>query len=163
MKQEHINMVDPKIVDTLGFLNRLGIKKVKSELEPDNNGISKVYVTFPSINDFEVEGNYPYKEFVDVNNFDLTDKHERAGFASEILKEFLTDIFYGLAEDIMTDVRAQKPLYRAITKRTIKVLYKIREEEWTVEKSIERADDIMATAFRIDATSTFIRLKNRQQ
>ena len=162
MTTKELELVDPKLLDTLGFLNRLGMKKVKADLEPDDN-ISRIYITLPNSNDFEIEGNYPYMEYVDIKNFNLSDVHERAGFACEILKELVTDIFYSLAEDIMTDVRAQKAFYRAATKNTIKVYYKIREEEWTVEKSIERAEDIFKSAFKIEAASTLVRLKNKQQ
>ena len=161
MTRKDLELVNPKLLETVSFLNRLGVKKVKGDINT-TTGIQKIYITVPKTNDFELVGNYPYSNSIDIENLELSDPESVAEFAALIIKELLVDITFSINDNIPEELKSNN-IRRLASRNLIKVYSKTRDEDWSMDKSVERFESVFKSALAIEAASGLVKLKNRQQ
>ena len=157
-----LEMVNPKLLNTISFLGRLGVKKVKGTLDPEAKE-SKIYITVPKTNDIEnIDLSlYPYQDKIDIEDYDLNDPEEVAELSAAIIKEMMSEMLMDFS-NIPEELRNFNIL-RSSTLSTIRVFSKVRNEDWNVRKSIENADHVVKEAMVLDASINLVKLKLREQ
>ena len=159
MTRKDLELANPKLLEIVSFLNRLGVKKVKGDVDI-TTGIQKIYITVPKTNDFELVGDYPYSNLIDIENLELSDPESVAEFAASIIKELLVDITFSI-NDTPEELKSND-IMRLASRNLIKVYSKTIDEDWSMDKSVERFESVFKSALAIEAAYGLVKLKNRQ-
>lgn len=148
------NNVEKEHLETLGFLNRLGLNIIKVDMRNIiEHGENKciIYCSLPKTSEVEIyEENFPYREYVDID-IDNSTYEGIVDIMSPVLRNFAID----LALDALIKAN-NHPDYlkhlcttRALVDKSVKILVKERDEHWTEQKVLDNSGLIYLNAKKI--------------